>query len=338
MTEKSHPSVGGAGQKASEMYDLKRDSAGNVVMETKATGLQVTGTATATPFTNNTSVDRVYLATMNYTMNRGSGIVRLKANGTTYDSASVNEGATGSLNFSLNSPINNLTAEFSWTSYGTSQVTNQSATTINTGTPSSVANSFTGMVASGELPFTINNGTADVALLQNGSVMTSLTAQSGANTISYSLTSETTSPTLTARFTWIGITTADIYSATTKLSTINTTSTTADSQVLSGTGSTIVVTVTFSVNVGTGYVSVNASSIFNTTGTTKRFTVTTTGAFTSPSVTVKVHNTQDLVSASIGTRTYKLITGGQASFTQRVKGYEGNHSLIGNEARVKQLA
>jgi len=64
MTEKTHPSVGG-GQKASEMYDIKRDSAGNAVMN--STQKQLTPPALNSPTSLTVTGDRAFIFSMAYT-------------------------------------------------------------------------------------------------------------------------------------------------------------------------------------------------------------------------------------------------------------------------------
>jgi len=337
---------------ATKIKDVKRDKTGSVVMETVATGMTVTATATAQANTNKTTVTpERYFVSMKWSNPRGSGAdIALLQNGSVRTSITGQaQGATGTLSFVNNSPPGtpqSLTARFTWATAETSQVTGLTTTTKRTGVSITDVRTFTGLVASGVLPFSIQAGTADVALLQNGSVMASLTGQTGANTISYSLATETTSPTLTARFTWTSLI-SSIADQSTLTNTVTTTTTTADVTVsLTGTGTVVknVVEVdltptgtpaTVGVQDIAGVAAITTTKTFTQPGT---ITFLWTGTATSPSPRFSLW-AGNASTATMHTRTHFLSSASATAspYTLRVKGFEGSASIAVNQIRTKAL-
>jgi len=333
----------------SKLKDVKRDKTGSVVMDTRVLGHTFTATATAQSTTTNTTgiTPERYIVEMPWSNPRGGGAdVALIHNGTTVASVTNQaEGASGTLTASFDTPPatpQTLTGRFTWATAGTDQTTGLSTTTTNTGVSVTSNYAFTGQVASGVLPFTIANGSADVSLLQNGSVMTSITNQTGANTISYSLASETASPTLTARFNWNTVwSTVNSYATTATTNTGSTSVTISDPQVVTGTGNAVKMTAIFDANTdGDCYFSINGTAFWSThiTATTTTLSATTTGTFTSPSLTARMHMPTGTW-IDISNRTYRLGTskGSASPFTLRVKGFEGSCDLNVNQIRTKAL-
>jgi len=332
---------------ATKIKDVKRDKTGSVVMETIGSGT-VTATATGqanTTTTTWTGTER-YFVSMSWSNPRGSGAnITLLYDGSVVDSVTnQSEGASGTLGpisfDSTPATPQSVTARFSWTTYGTMYAPKGTITTTQTGVSVTVSTPESGMVASGVMTFTITTGTADVALLQNGSVMTSITAQTGSNTISYSLTAETTSPTLTGRFTWTNLGTGpvDSYTATNRIS-LTGGATTVESTVLTGTGTKVGIIIHFTDGTATLRFKVNGATFVSTTKagipSTYTYSAFTTGTYTSPTLTLSItaNNT-----VTFTTRTY-VLSGpkGTASPTLRIRGYSGSASFNVNQIRTKAL-
>jgi len=198
MTEKSHPSVGGAGQKASEMYDIKRDSAGNVVMESAPKNLSATTLNTSV--TTTTTIDGGYIVSLSYTNFGGNANLTFLCEGSTVATTTgVANGGTGVLSTSFDSPVNALTARGSWTNTtvtSASATNNISTTHLSTTITDTAMLSIAGNTISASEKIVFNDTNATALFFINGSVVWT-TGVTTTTTVSLTTTGDFVSPTIT---------------------------------------------------------------------------------------------------------------------------------------------
>lgn len=337
---------------AEKLKDVKEDKSGSVVMETVASGLITSVTAAGTGQTTTTATGNKNYMSMNYNITGTGGTIQFLQNGGVMDSTTgLAAGASGTLTFYSSTPPTSPTltgkgtfngagtATFTFNANGlrtksfndfmhdvrrdvngtvvvetaaiglstTAHDTGVSVTTKTTVTPERyfVSMNWTNSIGSG----------ADIALLQNGSMQTSITNQAEGATGTLTTSNDTplaTPQSLTARYTWAtlgGNGTVTSYVESYRLSTTVVTNNTSEIFTLNGTGTTVSIVAKVNASpTGTMYFSVNDSPFFTTTNpATGTYTSTTTGAFTSPSATVRGHASGTTFGAIVDTRTYKLL-------------------------------
>lgn len=202
MVESRHPAVGG---KASKIYDIKRDSAGNVVMTTSTNNKHTTPVFNTTTTTTE-SVGRAYFLSFNYKNNAPiANTIKFVGDGQTLlSSTNASKLQTGSFTTSMDSPINSLRPKANWQkpvkdSYQKTVLINTSTVTNSITISTTLRHNGTSLQVSGR--FTTYGGASGTAYLSvNGSSIFSTTI-TATTTLSASTTGTFTSPSITWRVT-----------------------------------------------------------------------------------------------------------------------------------------
>jgi len=341
MVESRHPAVGG---KASKIYDIKRDSAGNVVMTTSTNNKHTTPVFNTTTTTTE-SVGRAYFLSFNYKNNAPiANTIKFVGDGQTLlSSTNASKLQTGSFTTSMDSPINSLRPKANWQkpvkdSYQKTVLINTSTVTNSITISTTLRHNGTSLQVSGR--FTTYGGASGTAYLSvNGSSISSAT-YTNTTTLTKTLTGTFTSPNITWRVHLASGSQVLVRNHTAVLlgtnpivdsSAIETaTAANTRSAVLSGEGDTIFISdKIYTTNAsGTAYLSVNGSSIFSTTITaTTTLSASTTGTFTSPSITWRVTTTTGTEIGFSSNYATLQITHAQMTYT-----------YTHNQIRVKQQA
>lgn len=341
--------VGFGAKGAAKVIDVKRNASGSVVMETVASGLQTSVTAAGTGQTTTTPTGNRNTASMSYNITGTGGTIQLLQNGSVMDSVTgLAAGDSGVLDFYTPSPPTSpaLTGLASFNGAGTATFTFNAnglrTKPIINGFLNDIWRDVNGSitmetVASGLSTITTVIGTpvttkttltkpgryfinmkwknhlgsgADIAFLQNGSVIDSITNQASKATGNLSGSFGSSVQSLTGRFNWGTVTTL-VNSFQTAVGMDDSES---SFQTLTGVGGTVQVRASVT-SVANGYFYVyflvNGNTFFSTTtiggNTPTAYIASTTGSFTSPRIGVRC-STENLGTYNLATRTYKLFT------------------------------